>query len=74
MTAKLWGGVLLSVFVAAVGAEIIKRRYPGFTKKVSERTKTMTHSAGEKFNEFAASARDAFRNGYASVNTEAGKT
>ncbi len=70
---KLWGGILLGVFVAAVGAEIVRRRYPGFTKKVSEHTKKLVDSADEKLKEFTVSAKDAFRNGYASVKTEISK-
>ncbi len=73
MTTKVWGGILVGVFVAAVGAEIVKRKYPDFVKNVSERTKKITHSSGEKIKEFTASARDAFRNGYASVKSDASK-
>ncbi len=73
MTAKLWGGVLVGVFIVAAGAEIVRRRCPGFTKKVSDLTKEITGSTDEKVKNFTASARDAFRNGYASVKTETSK-
>ncbi|GAI98191.1 unnamed protein product [marine sediment metagenome] len=73
MTTKLWGGVLAGVFITAVGVEIVRRKCPGFTKKVSERTKKITGSAGEKIKDFTTSARDAFRNGYASVKTGVSK-
>lgn len=67
MTLKLWGGILVGVFIAAVGSEIVKRKYPGFANKVSEQVKKMTGSSCEKIKEFTSSATDAFRSGYVSV-------
>lgn len=67
MTAKLLGGVLLGVFIAAVGVELVKRKCPGFTKKVSSGTKKVLEATSMTMKNFTATARSSFREGYASV-------
>ncbi len=74
MTAKLWGGILIGIFVAAAGAEIARRKYPGLASKVSEHTKRIADLTVEKVKEFTVSAGSAFRNGYTSTKTELSKS
>jgi len=71
MTAKIWGGILLGVFVAAVGCELVRRRYPGLTKKVSDSTKDAIDITDKKIKEFTNAASGAFREGYESVKVKA---
>lgn len=74
MTAKLWGGILLGVFAAAVVAEMFRRKCPWMAKKVPESANKILDSTGERIKNFTVSARDAFRNGYASAKTELSKS
>lgn len=67
MAAKLLGGILLGVFVVAVGSEIVKRKCPGFTKKVSNGTKKALEATGTTIKNFTTAAKTSFREGYASV-------
>lgn len=74
MTVKVWGGILVGIFVVAAGAELLRRKCPWLAKKVPERTKKILDSTGERIKVFAVSARDAFRNGYTSAKTELSKS
>lgn len=67
MTAKLLGGVLLGVFVVAVGVELVKRKCPGFTRKVSQGTKRAIEATSATVKNFTTAAKTSFREGYASV-------
>lgn len=74
MTPKLWGGILLGVFVAAVGAELLKRKCPRLAKEMADCTNKIVDSASKKIKSFAVSSKDAFKNGYASTKTELSKS
>lgn len=74
MTAKLWGGILIGIFVAAAGAEIVRRKCPGLASEVSEHTKRIADFTAEKVKDFTVTARSAFRNGYTSAKTELNKS
>ncbi len=69
MTAKLLGAVLLGVFVVAVGAEVVKRKCPGLTKKVTSSTKKAFEATSATVKNFTLAAKASFREGYASVKT-----
>lgn len=66
MTAKLWGGILVGVFIAAAGLEFARRRCPGLTQKISEGTRKALGMTGTTFTKFTTSARNAFQEGYSS--------
>lgn len=69
MTAKLWGGILVGVFVAAAGLELARRACPGLTKKVSQGTKKTLEATGKNIKKFSLSAMNAFQEGYVSTAT-----
>lgn len=70
MIAKLLGGLLLGVFVTAVGVELVKRKCPGFTKKVSDGTRKALETTSATIKNFTTTAKTSFREGYASVKAE----
>ncbi len=74
MTAKLFGGILVGVFVAAAGGEIVRRKYPKLAKKILEYSSKISDFTGEKIKNFTASAGAAFRNGYDSAKTGSSKS
>lgn len=64
-----WGGVLLGVFVVAVGIEIARRQCPDMGKNISECAKKIKDVADEKMKDFTDVAKSAFREGYTFVKT-----
>ncbi len=69
MGEKVWGGVLLGVFVAAVGIEIARRKCPDMGKSLSESTKKIFGTAENKIKDFTSTASSAFKEGYDFVKT-----
>ncbi len=67
MTAKLWGGILVGVFVVAAGMELARRRCPGLTEKASAGARKVLESTDENIKKFSSSAMKAFQEGYTSV-------
>jgi len=67
MTAKLWGGILIGVFVVAAGAEIMRRKCPDCANKISDCTKKAVDLASDGLKSFTKAAKKSFTEGYSSI-------
>ncbi len=69
MVGKALTKVVIAVSVAALGAAVIKNKYPELTKDVSGKTLRLINSIKSKAKDLGCASRDAFKDGYSSERT-----
>ncbi|MEE8360151.1 MAG: hypothetical protein V3S04_04425 [Candidatus Omnitrophota bacterium] len=66
---KALGRAVLAVLVTALGAAVIRKRYPELPKKVTDGTVELVNNVKDSIKDLTSAAIDAFKEGYASART-----
>jgi len=63
------GKIIVAAIVAFVGAEVIKKKYPGLPKNLAKNSKKALDSVKNKAKKVSVSTSHAFKEGYASAKS-----